>query len=87
MEWLAIGGRLADLDAMLEGLTGVPDDRLKKLLRGLHHGTVETPLTAVSITCGGLQDYAEPLLDLLRGLDARAIKAVVVAVLAERAGR
>ncbi|PIE18509.1 MAG: hypothetical protein CSA66_04685 [Proteobacteria bacterium] len=69
---------------MNEGLSKVPDDRLKALLRGLHRGSLAAPLTAVELARHGLQDYAEPLLGVLRGVEARGVKAVVVAVLAER---
>jgi hypothetical protein len=69
---------------MLEGLTGVPDDALKRLLKALHHETIEAPLTPAELARNGLQSQAEPLLGHLRGLDARGVRAVVTAVLAER---
>lgn len=67
------------------GLTAVVDERLRALLTGLHRETLACPLTIVGLTCHGLQDCAGPLLGHLRGLDAAGVRAVVVAVLAERA--
>ncbi len=71
---------------MLEplGLATVPTDRLETLLRAVHRGTIDVPLSAAELTRHGLQDHAEPLLRHLRGLDRPAVHAVVVAVLAER---
>lgn len=69
---------------MLRGLTEVPEEQLKILLKGVHRGTLEVPITAETLALHGLQDYGEPILDQLRGLDGRGLKAVIVCVIAER---
>ncbi len=71
---------------MLEplGLVSVPTPCLTTLLRAVHREAIDTPLRADELTRFGLQDQAEALLRHLRGLDARAVHAVLVAVLAER---
>jgi hypothetical protein len=66
------------------GLTRVATEDLKRLLRHLYRQEITCPLTAGELARVGLQDRSEPLLDLLRGLDHAATRAVVVAVLAER---
>lgn len=66
------------------GLTRISDDDLRRLLRAVHRGTLASPITR-----GGLIAHAfghiEGGLDLLVGLEAAAARAVLVAVLAERA--
>lgn len=66
------------------GLTEVETRHLETLLRMLVRGEVHGPLTVVDLARVGLQHCAEPLLDALRGLDDRACRAVLIAVLAER---
>lgn len=66
------------------GLRYLPTEVLKKLLRHLHHGEVECPLRPIPLAALGLQVHAERLLGTLRGLDAAGVRAVLVAVLAER---
>lgn len=66
------------------GLTDVPTTPLKTLLRALHREEIECPLTPVALIAIGLQDHASVLLGHLRGLDRAAVRAVVVAVIAER---
>lgn len=66
------------------GLVEVPTDVLKKALRHLHRGELDVPLTIVALTRVGLQDRAEPFLQLMRQLDKPGIQAVLTAVLAER---
>ncbi|MEM6996368.1 MAG: hypothetical protein AAF721_38025 [Myxococcota bacterium] len=66
------------------GLTAVIDERLRTLLRGLHRETLPCPLTIAGLTSHGLQDVAGPVLNHMRGLPHEAVRAVVVAVLAER---
>lgn len=68
------------------GLTQVPLDELKKLLAYLHRGEVTFPLTISEATRIGMQARM-PDLELLRGLDATAVRAVLVAVIAERMAR
>lgn len=65
-------------------LRQVSTESLKKLLRSVHHQTIELPLAPVPLVALGLQEDAERLLGALRGLDAAAVRAVLVAVLAER---
>lgn len=72
---------------MLRGLTDLSDDTLERLLRALHRGELEAPLTATALALAGFQDVSEALLGSLRGLDARAVRAVLVAVVAERRRR
>jgi hypothetical protein len=57
---------------------------LETLLRAVHRGDVDCPLTPLGLACVGLQDASSPMLNHLRDLDDRAVKAVLVAVLAER---
>jgi hypothetical protein len=66
------------------GLTRVPVDELKRLLRSLHRGEAPCPLKADVLACVGLQHRSEDLLSVLRGLDAVAVRAVLVSVIAER---
>ncbi len=66
------------------GLSAVIDDRLRTMLRALHHDTLPCPLTISGLTSHGLQDVAGPLLNHMRGLSHEGVRAVVVAVLAER---
>ncbi len=66
------------------GLTTLTTEQLKKLLKYLHDGTLETPLDAHRIACVGFQFRHAELMDALRGLDEAAIRAVLVCVLAER---
>ncbi|MBW2524636.1 MAG: hypothetical protein JRI23_10695 [Deltaproteobacteria bacterium] len=68
------------------GLTAVPTDDLKSLLRYIHRGEVTCPVTPGELARIGLQDRSEPILHVLRGLDEAAARAVLVAVLAERDG-
>jgi hypothetical protein len=60
---------------------------LKRTLAHLHRGELDFPLGIVGFTRLGLQEEAETFLRLLRGLDREAVRAVLVAVLAERAER
>lgn len=66
-------------------LSDVPTDDLKVLLRALVRGELTCPLTAWEVARFGLQQRQEALFDALRGLDAAGVRAVLVAVLAERA--
>jgi hypothetical protein len=70
--------------ALGQGLVPVEDNALKVLLRSLYRGDLTTPLDLPGLTRVGLQYCASELLHHLRGLDDVAIRAVVVAVLAER---
>lgn len=66
------------------GLVPVQDEALRTLMRGLYRGEITTPLDLPSLTRIGLQYCSSELLHHLRGLDDHAIRAVLVAVLAER---
>ena len=66
------------------GLTGVPTPLLKRALTSLHRNELQAPLTINGLALIGLQDAGPMLLSLLRGLDSSAVRAVLVAVLAER---
>jgi hypothetical protein len=69
------------------GLTEVPTEDLKRALRAIHRGELPCPVTADTLACVGLQDRSPPLLEALRELDARGVRAVLVAVIAERLPR
>lgn len=65
-------------------LTGVPTDDLRKLLRHVHRGEIEVPITPVGLSLVGLQHRTELFMQSLRGLDESGVRAVLVAVTAER---
>jgi hypothetical protein len=66
------------------GLTDVPTKSLKRALAALHRGELRCPLTIEELTRNGLQNVATDLLSQLRHLDEQAVRAVLVAVVAER---
>lgn len=65
------------------GLVQVGDRDLQTLLRHVHRGDLPCPVDLPGLARCGLQHVADDL-EILRGLDERAVRAVVVAVLAER---
>ena len=67
-----------------EGLTDVPTEDLKRTLRSIHRGDLPCPLTPDTLACVGLQDRSATLMQTLRDLDEIAVRAVLVAVIAER---
>jgi hypothetical protein len=67
------------------GLTPVPTAALRTLLRAVHHAEIPLPLTIEGLTRFGLQYCATDILHHLRGVGAETARAVLVAVLAERA--
>lgn len=69
------------------GLTPVPTESLKHLLRLLYKGEVALPLTLSELARVGLQGRGSELMAQVRGLDESALKAVLVCTLAERAAR
>jgi hypothetical protein len=71
------------LDAA-SGLTEVTLDDLKKLLRLLHREEITCPLTIAELTRCGLQHCSPQILGACRGVAANGVRAVVVAVIAER---
>ena len=66
------------------GLTAVTTEDLKQLLQGLHRGLFDQPFDIHCVTACKLQHVAEPLLGQMRGLEPKGVRAVLVAVLAER---
>jgi hypothetical protein len=65
------------------GLTALRTEILVEVLRAVHRGSLPCPLTAQDLTRHGFQHAYEEL-SSLRDLDARAVTAVLVAVIAER---
>ena len=61
----------------------MPAEDLVKLLRLVHRGPVAFPLTSVELLVRGMNRLAEHG-DVLVGLDEAGVRAVLVAVLAER---
>jgi len=83
--WAAGGEAATSLLVFYEfGLTQVPTEDLKTLLRYLHRGELRCPLTPAELARFGLQVRSASLLNHLRGLDATGVRAVVVGILAER---
>lgn len=66
------------------GLTDIPTKAIKQALGALHRGDLRCPLTIEELTRNGLQYVAVDLLQHLRHLDEQAVRAVLVAVVAER---
>ncbi len=66
------------------GLTQITTQDLKKALSALHQGELKCPLHIHDLTRVGLQHCSNALLDALRGLDDKGVRAVLVAVIAER---
>lgn len=66
------------------GLTELSTDELRKLLRALHRGELQCPVSTQRLTCVGFQYRNEQLMGSLRGLDEAGVRAVLVCVLAER---
>lgn len=65
------------------GLTGLKLEDLKRLLRFVHDETLSCPITTKELHMSGMS-YLEDRVGFLRGLDARGVRAVLVAVIAER---
>jgi len=66
------------------GLTRVPTEQLRALLRHVHRAEIACPVTPGQLAPLGLQAHSEWLMGTLRGLDAAATRAILVAVIAER---
>ena len=66
-----------------QGLAHVSTEKLKRLLRRLHDGSLVCPVTQMTLVVAGLPDLVDEV-GHLQGLDARAAMAVLVAVIAER---
>jgi hypothetical protein len=67
------------------GLHHIGSNDLKRLLRALHREALSSPITRSSLIEKAFGDQ-EAHLDLLVGRDIAAAKAIIIAVLAERAG-
>ncbi len=68
------------------GLTHLNDKQLERLLTAVHRDLVACPLTPDQLMTAGLSDVYDRV-GFLRGLDKPSVKAVLVAVLAERRRR
>lgn len=66
------------------GLTKVATADLTTALRALHRGDIAPPIDVTALARVGLQHCATEMLGTLRRLDADAVRAVLVAVIAER---
>lgn len=66
------------------GLRHVETEHLRRILELLHREELSFPLTPVELARIGLQEPSERILGSLRGLEVQAVRAVLVAVLAER---
>lgn len=66
-----------------KGLTNLTLADLENLLRALHREQLECPVDHVRLHKAGLS-YLVDRVDFLQGLDERAVRAVLVAVIAER---
>jgi len=69
-----------------QGLKNVRTSDLKALLRLVHRGAIDCPITQIGLAENGLLRLGDDLAHLY-GLDSRGTRAVLVAVLAERADR
>ena len=65
------------------GLTAVSTPDLRTLLAAVHRGDVACPIDRIGLATAGLLRLGDDL-ELLRGLDAAGVKAVLIGVLAER---
>jgi len=65
------------------GLKAVKSSDLKLLLKAVHRGELPCPITRIGLATTGLLRLGDDL-DALRGLDEAGVRAVIVAVLAER---
>lgn len=68
-------------------LVDVPTDMLKILFRAQVRGELRCPLEAWEVARFGLQSWQAEVLEAFRGLDEAGVRAVLVAVLAERNAR
>jgi hypothetical protein len=65
------------------GLTHVPTEKLEPMLKRVHDGSLACPITHPTLLRSGMPDLVDEVGHLV-GLDARAVQAVLVAVIAER---
>ena len=71
---------------MGRALTHLSDQQLERLLKAVHRGYVSCPLDAEQLMTAGLADIFDRA-NFLHGLDDAGVKAVLIAVLAERRRR
>ncbi len=64
-------------------LKAIQTSDLQQILRLVHRGDLKCPIDRVGLAVNGLLRLGDDL-ELLSGLDAKAVQAVIVAVLAER---
>lgn len=69
--------------ALGQALTELGLRDLENLLRALHHKQLACPIVPVTLHAAGLS-YLVDRVEFLRGLDEGAVRAVLVAVIAER---
>lgn len=67
-------------------LTGLTDHDLENLLRAIHRKQFVSPISSTNLALSGLS-YLHDKVDFLQGMDEATVRAVVVAVLAERRKR
>lgn len=65
------------------GLVAIPTRDLKAMLARLHHGALACPITHQQLVVAGLPHLVDRV-GFLSGLDESAVRAVLVAVIAER---
>lgn len=65
------------------GLTALSTTDLERLLRAVHRAELRCPIGQAELHVAGLS-YLVDRVEALAGLDERAVRAVLVAVLAER---
>lgn len=65
------------------GLTHVSTEQLQRLLKRVHDGSLACPITHPTLLRAGMPDLVDQVGHLV-GLEARAVQAVLVAVIAER---
>lgn len=66
-----------------KGLTHVSTDHLRLMLARIHRGQLACPVTHATLVVAGLPQLVDKV-DFLKGLDEAAVRAVLVAVIAER---
>lgn len=71
---------------MGRALTHLTNEQLERLLRAVHRGHVTCPLDPKELMLAGLADIFDRA-SFLHGLNEAAVKAVLIAVLAERRRR
>lgn len=72
------------MSSSTNGVTRVPSDELKRLLKALHRGLLRTPITRSGLIEAAF-GHLEAELDAVVGRDKAAAQALIVCVLAERA--